>query len=300
MMDKKKGGLGRGLSALLDEIKLTPDSASAETTATSAGVAVQTLPIASIRPNPRQPRRRFDETALAELTASVRERGLIQPILVRPKGDAYEIVAGERRWRAAQAAQLHEVPVVVRALDDSATFEIALVENIQRADLNPIEEAEGYRRLIDEYGHTQEELGRLTAKSRSHIANLLRLLDLPEAVRSHVVEGRMTMGHARALVSAPDAAALAIQVIERGLSVRQTEALAADTRAAPPRTRNRSGTPAPDPKDSDTLALERSLSETLGLPITIDADGIRGRVQIAYTDLDQLDMLCQRLMGERF
>lgn len=296
---ENKRGLGRGLSALLDEISIAPKNGEQRADSTEAGVAIQTLPISRIRANPRQPRRRFDEAALAELIESVRTRGLLQPILVRPKGEDYEIVAGERRWRAAQAARLHEVPVVVKELDDASAFEIALVENIQRADLNPIEEADGYRRLIDEYGHTQEELARLTSKSRSHVANLLRLLDLPEAVRTHVVEGRLTMGHARALVSAPDPERLAQKVIEGGLSVRQTEALASGAQGrapAPARARNNF----PEEKDADTIALERLLAEALGLVVDIDVDGIRGKVMISYANLDQLDMLCRRLTGERF
>lgn len=296
---EQKRGLGRGLSALLDEISIAPNSAEQQVGSTEAGV-VQTLPIARIRANPRQPRRRFDEAALAELVESVRSRGLLQPILVRPKDGNYEIVAGERRWRAAQAAQLHDVPVVVKELDDATAFEIALVENIQRADLNPIEEAEGYRRLIDEYGHTQEELARLTAKSRSHVANLLRLLDLPAAVREHVVEGRLTMGHARALVSAPDAEALAGKVIEAGLSVRQTEALASGAQGRAPAPARPRGKDFPEEKDADTLALERLLAESLGLPVSVDADGIRGKVTIGYVNLDQLDMICRRLTGDRF
>ncbi len=290
---EKKRGLGRGLSALMDEVGLAPGRAASATDSTAPRVAIQTLPIAQIRPMSGQPRRRFDSEAQAELIESVRARGVLQPILVRPSGDGFEIVAGERRWRAAQAAQLHDIPVVVRELADSEAFEIALVENIQRADLNPIEEAEGYSRLIHAYGHTQEDLARLVGKSRSHIANLLRLLDLPSSVRDLVVDGKLSMGHARALAAAPDPAALAVQVVAQGLSVRQTEALAASAQgrapSRPPASRGAA-------KDADTRALETMLSESLGLTVAIDVSEVR----IAYSDLEQLDMLCRKLTGDRF
>lgn len=301
MSEKKRvAGLGRGLSALLDEIEVA-SSVSPAGSGEPQLVPSQTLPISALRPNPRQPRRHFDQAALDELAASVRTRGLLQPILVRPRpGGHYEIVAGERRWRAAQAAQLHEVPVVVKDLDDSTAFEIALIENIQRADLNPIEEAEGYKRLIGDFGHTQEELGKLVGKSRSHVANLLRLLDLPDSVRAMVVEGKLSMGHARALITAEDPAALARKVVDEQLTVRQVEALAAGRTPE-----EKSDAPAPAPrarrstnKDADIGALETLLSQTLGLEVNVEHVGPYGWVQIDYSDLEQLDMLIQKLTGE--
>ena len=214
---KPRPGLGRGLSSLLgDNVPEAPIAGYAE----GGTGGLRMLPVSALSPHPDQPRRHFDETALEDLALSIRARGLIQPIVVRPTGHNYQIVAGERRWRAAQRARLHEVPVIVRELDDAETMEIALVENIQRQDLNAIEEAEAYRRLIGEFGHTQEALGKLVHKSRSHVANLMRLLDLPSGVREMVVSGAIEMGHARALVGAPDAERLARQVADKGLSVR--------------------------------------------------------------------------------
>ncbi|MBV9841687.1 MAG: ParB/RepB/Spo0J family partition protein [Sphingomonadaceae bacterium] len=289
---RRRTGLGRGLSALLGEMGQEQPIAAA--TARSQGV--QMLPVASIAPNPHQPRRHFDPEALEELAASIATRGLIQPIFVRPVGEAYQIVAGERRWRAAQQARLHEVPVIIRALGDEETLEIAIVENVQRADLNAIEEAEAYQRLVREYGHSMEEVGRLVGKSRSHVTNLLRLLDLPDAVRRSVIGGELTMGHARAIANAPDPEALARQVIARGLSVRETEALARNVRAP--------GRSQPKPKleyksaDPDILALERQIGDLLGLKVAIAHDGVGGSVTLAYASLDQLDMICQRLSGE--
>ena len=237
---KRPTGLGRGLSALLEEMGSAvapPRTEPGVAPAVPAGDAgssmgAQMLPMAMISPNPKQPRRRFDETAQAELIASVKRQGLLQPILVRPvDGGRFEIVAGERRWRAAQAAQLHDVPVLVRRLTDEEAFEVALVENVQRQDLNAIEEAEGYKRLIDDYGHTQEDIARIVGKSRSHVANMVRLLDLPDDVRELLIEGRLTMGHARALLTAPDPSVLARDVVQMGLSVREVEARAKKPRA---------------------------------------------------------------------
>ena len=289
-MSEVKRGLGRGLSALLGEAaREQPIAAEA---ARAAGV--QTLPVADIHPNPDQPRRHFDEAALAELAASLETRGLIQPIVVRPKDGAYQIVAGERRWRAAQRARLHDVPVIVRTLDDAETVELAIVENVQRQDLNAIEEAQAYQRLIKEYGHTQEALGRIIGKSRSHVTNLLRLLDLPDDVRAAVADGRLSMGHARALVSAADPQGLAEEVIRRGLSVRETEQLA---RGAKPR---RERMPPIEYKGSnaDVEMLQRQLGDQLGLKVSIVHGPKGGAVTIAYATLDQLDMVCQRLSGE--
>ncbi|MEG3149385.1 ParB/RepB/Spo0J family partition protein [Sphingomonas sp. ZT3P38] len=258
----------------------------------SAGV--RTLPVGSLTPHPGQPRRHFSETALEELAESIAARGVIQPIVVRPHGKGYQIVAGERRWRAAQRARLHDVPVIVRDYDDAETLEIALVENIQRQDLNAIEEAEAYSRLIDDYGHTQDVLGKLVHKSRSHIANLLRLLELPKAVQDKVVEGTLSMGHARALIGAADVEQLAYQVIAKGLSVRETERLA---RAAKPETtRIRSGDTG---RDADLSSLERHLADLLGLSVRITHGPKGGALTLNYSTLDQLDMVCQRLTGEK-
>lgn len=290
---KRQSGLGRGLSALLDEV-----GSSTADRGTSA--APTRLPLAQITANPQQPRRQFDAAAMDELVGSIRERGLLQPILVRPlPGGRYEVVAGERRWRAAQAAQLHEVPVVVRDLDDSAAFEIALIENIQRVDLNAIEEAEGFARLMRDFGHTQEALGKLVGKARSHVANLLRLLDLPEAVRAMVIERKLAMGHARALVSAPDPVALANRVVAEGLSVRATEALASISQAgAAPVPRRK----ARDPEtDANILALESQLADAIGVPVSISMSSVdSGSVTLRFASLDQLDLISARVAGGSF
>lgn len=285
---KRPSGLGRGLSSLLGEV--------AQETAVEGTGSVQMLPVASIEPNPGQPRRHFDEVALGELADSIRSRGLIQPIVVRPHGHRYQIVAGERRWRAAQKAQLHEVPVIVRDFDDVETLEVALIENVQRQDLNAIEEAIGYKRLIEEYGHTQDALGKLVHKSRSHVANLLRLLELPEKVRDYVAVGELSMGHARALVPAQDPQAYADEVVRRGLSVRDTEKLVrlGLGRKPSPARPQRAQTP-----DEDIDALQRQLGDLLGLKVTISHGETGGTVALGYSSLDQLDMICQRLSGEK-
>lgn len=292
---KPRSGLGRGLSALLgDAVGEAPTSGSKAEVPTG----VRSLPVSSIAPHPGQPRRHFDDDKLDELAKSIAQRGLIQPIVVRPHGHDYQIVAGERRWRAAQRARLHEVPVIVRELTDEETMEIALVENIQRADLNAIEEAEAYRRLIDHYGHTQEALGKLVHKSRSHVSNLLRLLDLPTPVRDLVVEGGIEMGHARALIGAPDPAALARRVIDEGLSVRATERLARDAKPATLRNRKEPSKAGSADENADIAALERQLGDLLGLTIRIDHGDTGGTLSLSYSTLDQLDMVCQRLSGE--
>ena len=288
MASKSKAmGLGRGLSALLDD---------AADVGTAPDKATTTLPVAYLTPNPYQPRQRFDEDALAELTASIREKGLLQPILVRPVGDtgSYEIVAGERRWRAAQTVGLHEVPVVIRELSDGQALELAIVENVQRRDLSPVEEARGYRRLMDDFSHTQEAVAEMVGKSRSHIANLLRLLGLPRPVLELIDGGQLSMGHARALIGADDPSGLARLVTAKGLSVRQTEAMAQtaktakSTRPRQPRARIA--------KDADTRALERDLSAALGLSVDIRHKGpAGGTITFNYATLDQLDDLCQRL-----
>ncbi len=289
---KRPSGLGRGLSALLGEVaQETPVAGGAV-----PGRTVQMIPIASIEPHRGQPRRIFDEAALNELAESIATRGVIQPIVVRPHGHRFQIVAGERRWRAAQRARLHEVPAIVRSFSDTETLEVALIENIQRQDLNAIEEAQAYKRLVDEYGHTQEELGRLVHKSRSHVANLLRLLELPARVQVLVGTGELSMGHARALVTAPDPEKLADEVVARNLSVRETEKLVQRGKA----TRGSKGTTPPRAADTDIAALERQLGDMLGLAVAIKHIGEKGQLTISYTSLDQLDMICQRLSGGDF
>jgi ParB family chromosome partitioning protein len=287
---RRPSGLGRGLSSLLGEVEREEPVAPGG--ARSSGV--QTMAVAAIRPHLGQPRRHFDEEALNELANSIATRGLIQPIIVRPHDGGYQIVAGERRWRAAQRAQLHEIPVIIREFDDVETLEIALVENIQRQDLNAIEEAEAYQRLMADYGHTQEALAKLVHKSRSHVANLVRLLDLPETVREAVADGRLSMGHARALVTANDPVTLAEEVLRRGLSVRDTEKLA---RAAKPGSQRRLPIEYKG-AHADIEALQRQLGDILGLKVKIAHGGTGGTVTLAYSSLDQLDMICQRLTGE--
>ena len=288
---RRPSGLGRGLSALLGEVEREQPIQAGEARAEG----VRMLPIADIRPHPDQPRRHFDEEKLEELAQSIAERGLLQPIVVRKIGTGYQIVAGERRWRAAQRARLHEIPALIRDLSDTETLEIAIIENIQRADLNAIEEAEAYQRLVSDFGHTQEALGKLVHKSRSHVTNLLRLLDLPGKVRQEVANGNLSMGHARALITADDPEKLAAEVIKRGLSVRDTERLA---RTAKGGAKERSPKATPT-GDADIVALERQLGDMLGLAVKIAHVGEGGTVTLSYSSLDQLDMICQRLSGER-
>jgi ParB family chromosome partitioning protein len=287
---KRPSGLGRGLSSLLGEV-----AHEAPVSGSAPRGGVQLMPVSSIEPHLDQPRRHFDEDALDELAASIQARGLLQPILVRPHGHRYQIVAGERRWRAAQKARLHEVPVIVRDFTDSETLEVALLENIQRQDLNAIEEAEGFRKLIADYGHTQEALGKLVHKSRSHVANLLRLLDLPEKVRGLVASGALSMGHARALVTAADPEALADEVVGKGLSVRDTEKLVRFGRKG----RERQGRLGIKGASADIEALERQLGDMVGLKVKITHRPDGGTVALNYSTLDQLDMICQRLSGEK-
>ena len=287
---KRPSGLGRGLSSLLGEV-----AQEASVAGGTPRTGVQMLPVSSLEPHPHQPRRHFDEESLAELAESIRSRGLIQPIVVRPHDDGYQIVAGERRWRAAQRARLHDVPVIIRDFNEAETLEVAILENIQRQDLNAIEEAEAYKRLIGEYGHTQEALGHLVHKSRSHVANLLRLLDLPERVRAYVASGDLSMGHARALVSAPDPESLALDVINRDLSVRETEKLVRQGKAR----KERPGPIEYKGANADIEALQRQLGDMLGLKVQIHHRPDGGTVSLAYSSLDQLDMICQRLSGER-
>jgi len=286
----EKRGLGRGLSALIGDPIAPEGDASAERAAPLAHD--RDVPIESVHPNPDQPRRDFDRGELEDLANSIRSRGILQPLLVRAAGDAgqYQIVAGERRWRAAQLAQLHEVPVIVRDYNDEEVLEIAIIENVQRADLNPVEEAAGYRQLIERFGHTQEQLAKALSKSRSHIANQIRLLALPEPVLDMLRRGELSAGHARAIITAPDPVRLAREIVKRGLSVRQAEKLARPAAAPKP------GAAAKRPeKSADTVALEGDLSASLGMKVSIDHDGPGGRVTIRYSSLDDLDRLCQSL-----
>jgi ParB family chromosome partitioning protein len=286
--EKPAKGLGRGLSALMDEgARRAP-----EVPPESRG-GVREIEISRISPNPHQPRIQFDEAAIDELAESIAERGVLQPILLRPEGDGFQLIAGERRWRAAQKARLHTIPAIVREIDEATTAELALIENIQRQDLNAIEEAEGYKQLIDRHGHTQEQLGKIVHKSRSHVANLLRLLDLPEFVRQSLLRGDINMGHARAVAAAPDPEALTREIIAKDLSVRQAETRAKKAKHGPGELvlteRN---------VDADLDALQRQLADMLGMKVEVVHKGQGGSVTLHYSSLDQLDLICQRLSGE--
>lgn len=294
--DRPAKGLGMGLQALLGEAA-RPTPPGGEGTASRGGV--REVDVARIKPNPEQPRVQFDEEALDELAESIRERGVLQPILLRPAGDDYTIIAGERRWRAAQRARLHSIPAIVREIDESTMAELALIENIQREDLNPLEEAEGYRQLIARHGHTQDDVGRIVHKSRSHVANLLRLLDLPEFVRQSLLQGDISMGHARAVATAEDPVELAREIIVKGLSVRQAEdrARREKLRTSPGAGRANARSAAKT-VDADLDALEHQLGDILGLKVQVSHKGQGGAVTLHYSSLDQLDMICQRLSGE--
>lgn len=295
----KNRRLGRGLSALLGESEGENfDTAPAAADAPPSRDGVRMLPIELIRPNPDQPRKAMVESELEALAASVAEKGIVQPILVRPtKGpdDGYEIVAGERRWRAAQRARLHEVPALVRELSDQETLEIGIVENVQRADLNPVEEAQAYRQLIDRYGHTQEDVARAVSKSRSHVANMVRLLSLPASVLTYLAEGQISAGHARAIATAPNAAELAQLIVDKGLTVRDAERMARSALERPaPAPKSRPASPSAD-KDADTRSLEADISARLGLDVDIRHGAAGGEVRVRYTTLEQLDDVCRRL-----
>ncbi|WP_416883887.1 ParB/RepB/Spo0J family partition protein [Marivita sp.] len=303
MAEKKeqRRGLGRGLSALMADIEPSVDA-----DAPTRQRPVRTLPVDQLFPNPDQPRRQFDPEALEELKLSIRSKGVIQPLIVRPRGTSdtqYEIVAGERRWRAAQAAGVHEVPVVIREFSDEDVLEIAIIENIQRADLNPIEEAAGYDQLMTRFGHTQEKLAQALGKSRSHIANLLRLLNLPDVVKQAVVDGKLSAGHARALITAPDPVLLAGQIVRQGLSVRDTERLVREAQNADGAKKPKALTKSAggSEKDADTKALEGDLSAALGMKVSINhsAGGESGTVTISYDSLEDLDALCMVLSSAR-
>jgi ParB family transcriptional regulator, chromosome partitioning protein len=303
-MVEGRRGLGRGLSALMGEVDAVANPAAEPTKPAQAGQ--RELPIELVRRNPEQPRRIFDKAELEALAETIRRQGVLQPILVRPhpeQAGEFQIVAGERRWRAAQVAGLRLIPAVVRELDDRAVAEIAIVENVQRVDLNAVDEAMGYRALIDRFGHTQDDIAQAVGKSRSHVANTLRLLQLPPEVQAYLSEGAISAGHARALLSAEEAdiPGLTRQVIERRLSVRETEALArkpapaGKTPPAPPRMSGR----ADGVKDADTAALEADLTEALGLHVFITDKGGRGSIAIEYATLEQLDDVCRRLSGQK-
>lgn len=308
-----KRRLGRGLGALLGEVRreeplANPSLAQQANGASSESMRAErpaaaplprnglaSVPVSAIQPHPDQPRRHFDEDALDELAASIAARGVIQPVIVRPVDGGYQLVAGERRWRAAQKAQLHEIPALIRELSDRDVMALALIENIQREDLNPVEEARAYSRLAELEGLTQAEIARLVEKSRSHVANLQRLLSLPESVIAHLEAGRLTMGHARALVGHEDAEALAEQAVEKKLSVREMERLA----RKPGKREPRKAAASTGAEDADIAAVQNQLEEFLGLPVRItpDADPRSGAVTIRYSTLDQLDLVCQRLTG---
>ena len=298
MSERQRGsqnrGLGRGLSALLGE----QVAESAAVDGASAPAGVQMAPIESLRPNPDQPRKVFDRDDLEELAASIRDKGVLQPILVRshPKEDGvWQIIAGERRWRAAQLARLTEAPIIVKEMDDVAVFEVAIIENVQRADLNPLEEADAYRTLMERFGRTQDAVAGVVGKSRSHVANILRLLQLPEGVLQHVRTGKLSAGHARALITAPDPVSLADQIVAEGLNVRQAEALA--RRAAEgPRGRKPGAASSGGEGSADVAALEQDLADALGLRVQLADRGGKGELTITYGNLEQLDDLCRRLM----
>ncbi|AXX99540.1 ParB/RepB/Spo0J family partition protein [Profundibacter amoris] len=284
----ERRGLGRGLSALMSDV--AADTAPASEGG-SAVRAEQVVPIEKIAPNPDQPRRDFPTQDMDDLVASIKEKGVIQPLIVRLKSIGYEIVAGERRWRAAQMAKLHELPVIIRDYTDTEVLEIAIIENIQRADLNPVEEAAGYQQLMDKFGHTQEKLAAALGKSRSHIANLMRLLQLPKEVLDLLKEGKLTAGHARALITTENPIALARQVVKQGLSVRETERLAKGPTTRPEKVKLQ------PVKDADTRALEGDLSANLGMKVSVDhrAGKESGKLTISYKTLEELDDLCRLL-----
>jgi len=295
MADKKdrKRGLGRGLSALMADV-----NENEAVTARGPAAAERLIPIEQISPNPEQPRKRFAQDDLDDLAASIKEKGVIQPLIVRARDNGtYEIVAGERRWRASQMAQLHELPVIVREFTDVEVLEVAIIENIQRADLNAAEEAVGYRQLMDRFGHTQEKMAEALGKSRSHIANLLRLLNLPEPVLEMLRAGEISAGHARALVPAQDPLGLARQITKGGLSVRAAEALVKKEGQTEQRSIGSSEKSASPEKDADTRALESDLSGALRMKVRLDhqAGQEKGKLSIEYTSLDQLDELCRLL-----
>lgn len=289
MNDNKPSRLGRGLAALIGDMATAEGVRGREAAGGARRVA-----LGQVIANRANPRRDFDPDQLEELTNSVREKGVMQPLLVRPSGEPnqYEIIAGERRWRAAQKAGLNDIPIIVRDVDDKEALELAIIENVQRVDLNPLEEAQGYGQLIDQFSYTQQDLAQVIGKSRSHVANTLRLLRLPQDVRDMLARGELTAGHARTLITADDPAGLARRIVEGGLSVREAEALG-QKRPAPARKAS-GGTV----KDADTVALERRLSDALGLAVSIEGKGESGRIEIRYRTLEQLDAVSLKLTGQ--
>jgi len=292
MADEQRSRLGRGLASLIGDV-------GGEAAHVERPRAQRKVPIEFIKANPRNPRRNFTDAELGELADSIKQHGVIQPIVVRPvKGanDRYEIIAGERRWRAAQRAGLHEVPIVPVEVSDADALEIAIVENVQREDLNPLEEAQGYHALAAEFKRSQDDIARIVGKSRSHVANMMRLTKLPGDVLALIASGDLSAGHARALINAPDPSAIAQRVVAEGLNVRQTEALAHEE-GVPERKpqKPRASASAKPAKDADTLALEKRVSDALGMKVTIDDRDGAGSLQIRYSDLDQLDDIIRRL-----
>ena len=286
MPDDGRSRLGRGLAALIGDVGV-------EATATERARSQRRVPIEFLKPNPRNPRRNFPDIELDELAASIRERGIVQPIVVRPargSADRFEIIAGERRWRAAQRAGLHQVPIVALEASDSEALELAIIENVQRADLNPLEEAAGYQALASEYSHSQEDIAKIVGKSRSHVANTLRLLKLPETVKAYINAGKISAGAARMLIGQIDPEQMAREIVDRGLNVRQVEALAKERAKGSGRAAKTRKT-----KLADTVALERRLSDALGLTVTIDHRGRGGAVNIRYRNIEQLDEVVRRL-----
>ena len=286
MPDDGRSRLGRGLAALIGDV-------GAEATTSDRARTQRRVPIEFLKPNPRNPRRNFSDAELDELASSIRERGIVQPIVVRPArgyADTFEIIAGERRWRAAQRAGLHQVPIVVLEVNDDEALQLAIIENVQRADLNPLEEAAGYQSLVNEFRHSQEDIAKIVGKSRSHVANTLRLLRLPEPVKAYINAGKISAGAARMLIGQDDPEEMAREIVDRGLNVRQVEALAKERTKGPGRAgKKRTG------KQADTVALEKRLSDALGLEVTIEHRGKAGMVSVRYRTLEQLDEVVRRL-----
>jgi ParB family transcriptional regulator, chromosome partitioning protein len=288
--DHARSRLGRGLAALIGDM--------AAETSVDRPRGQRRLPTAALRPNPRNPRRAFPNAELDELVASLRERGIIQPIVARPvqgAADVYEIIAGERRWRAAQRAGLHEVPVVIIEATDAEALQLAIIENVQRADLNPLEEAEGYRALIEEFGNSQDEIAKIVGKSRSHVANTLRLLKLPETIKSYIHSGKLFAGHARMLIGQPDAERLAEEIVTHGLNVRQVESLAREAAERGGKSRGARAVRRGAGKNANLVALEKRISDALGLAVSINEAKRGGMLTIRYRSLDQLDDVLRRL-----
>ena len=297
-MADKPSRLGRGLAALMGDAALeAPAPARAGDAQQAPRLAQRKVPIEHIRPNPRNPRKSFSDDELAELSTSIRERGIIQPIVVRPaqgQPNGFEIIAGERRWRAAQRAKLHEVPIVVLEVTDGEALELAIIENVQRTDLNPLEEALGYQSLVDHYKHSQDDIAGIVGKSRSHVSNTLRLLKLPDSVKAYINAGKITAGHARALIGQPNPEALAHEIVSKGLNVRQIEQARQDQNKS-----GKKGKAGKKRKDPNTVSMERSLSDTLGLAVEINHKARGGSVKIKYKTLDQLEDIARRLEGRK-